>query len=55
MTKHPTNLLIIYINMNLSMNITQIQGIIEYIDKNVDIEPGSAMKHILVIYRAMKY
>ena len=40
MTTHPTNLLMKYINMNLHMNRTFIQGIIYYVDNTMNTEPG---------------
>ena len=40
MTTQPTNTFMINTNMNIRMNITQIQGRIDYVDNNVNIEPG---------------
>ena len=40
MTTQPTNLLMIKMKMNILMDRTQTQGIIDYDDNNNNTEPG---------------
>ena len=44
MTTHPSNLLMINTKVNLLIHRIQIQGIIKYVDSNVNIEPGRAIR-----------
>ena len=56
MTTQPTNLFIIYIKMNLRINITHIIGSYKYILETQWIHNLNIyMKHIMGVYIAMKY
>ena len=44
MATQPTHLLMINVKTNIHMHRTHIQGIIEYVDNNVNTEPGRDME-----------